>query len=77
MSVVTATATADPVTHPVQDVEVRNLIGSLQPRLREPFLLHYYGGFAIKEVAELLHKSPGTIKSDLSEARAKLKTALS
>ena len=55
---VTAGAAADPVAYPAQDVDVRNLIASLPPRLRDPFLLHYYGGFAIREVATLL-RPPG------------------
>ena len=73
---VTAGAAKDPVAYPVQDVDVRNLIASLPPRLRDPFLLHYYGGFAIREVATLLHRPEGTIKADLFAARARLKTAL-
>jgi RNA polymerase sigma-70 factor, ECF subfamily len=73
---VTAGAAADPVAYPVQDVDVRNLIASLPPRLRDPFLLHYYGGFGIREVAALLHRPEGTIKADLFAARARLKTAL-
>ena len=73
---VTASTAADPVAYPVQDVDVRNLIASLPPRLRDPFLLHYYGGFGIREVAALLRRPEGTIKADLFAARAKLKTAL-
>ena len=73
---VTAGADMDAVTHPGQDVDVRNLIESLPARLRDPFLLHYYAGFAIREVATLLHRPEGTIKADLFAARAKLKTAL-
>ena len=73
---VTAGASADPVAYPSQDVDVRNLLQSLPPRLRDPFLLHYYGGFPIREVAALLHRPEGTIKADLFAARAKLKTAL-
>jgi RNA polymerase sigma-70 factor (ECF subfamily) len=73
---VTAGASADPVTYPAQDVDVRNLIAALPPRLRDPFLLHYYGGFGIREVAALLRRPEGTIKADLYAARAKLKTAL-
>jgi RNA polymerase sigma-70 factor, ECF subfamily len=73
---ITAGAAADPVAYPVQDVDVRNLIASLPPRLRDPFLLHYYGGFGIREVATLLRRPEGTIKADLFAARAKLKTAL-
>jgi RNA polymerase sigma-70 factor (ECF subfamily) len=73
---VTAGAETDAVTHPGQDVDVRNLIESLPAKLRDPFLLHYYAGFAIREVATLLHRPEGTIKADLFAARAKLKTAL-
>jgi RNA polymerase sigma-70 factor, ECF subfamily len=73
---VTAGAEQDAVTHPGQDVDVRNLIEGLPAKLRDPFLLHYYAGFAIREVATLLHRPEGTIKADLFAARAKLKTAL-
>jgi RNA polymerase sigma-70 factor, ECF subfamily len=64
------------LAHPAQDVDVRNLLEGLPPRLRDPFLLHYYAGFPLKEVATLLHRPEGTIKADLFAARAKLKTAL-
>jgi RNA polymerase sigma-70 factor, ECF subfamily len=73
---VTAAAALDDLAYPVQDVDVRNLLASLPSRLRDPFLLHYYGGFPIREVATLLHRPEGTIKADLFAARAKLKTAL-
>ena len=73
---VTAGAALDQVAYPVQDVDVRNLLASLPSRLRDPFLLHYYAGFPIREVAALLHRPEGTIKADLFAARAKLKTAL-
>jgi DNA-directed RNA polymerase specialized sigma24 family protein len=59
---------AEPVIYPTQDVDVRHLIASLPPRLREPFLLHDYGGFGIKEIAGLLRKPDGTIKADLFAA---------
>ena len=61
---------------PAQDVDVRDLIESLPPRLRSAFLLHYYGGFGVKEVAMLLGRPEGTVKADLHHARAKLKAAI-
>jgi RNA polymerase sigma-70 factor, ECF subfamily len=73
---VTAGAAHDPVAYPGQDVDVRNLLASLPPRLRDPFLLHYYAGFGVREVATLLGRPEGTIKADLFAARAKLKAAL-
>jgi RNA polymerase sigma-70 factor, ECF subfamily len=76
MRSVTAGAALNEGAYPVQDVDVRNLIASLPPRLRDPFLLHYYGGFGIREVATLLRRPEGTIKADLFAARARLKTVL-
>jgi RNA polymerase sigma-70 factor (ECF subfamily) len=73
---VTAVTAVEPVIYPTQDVDVRHLIASLPPRLREPFLLYYYGGFGVREVATLLRKPEGTIKADLFAARGALKTAL-
>jgi RNA polymerase sigma-70 factor, ECF subfamily len=62
---------AGAVVDPVQDVEVRQLIGSLPVRLREPFLLHYYGGLRICDVAALLCRPEGTLKAALFAARAR------
>jgi RNA polymerase sigma-70 factor (ECF subfamily) len=76
MRSVTAAAALDDVAYQAQDVDVRSLLASLPPRLRDPFLLHYYAGFPIREVAALLHRPEGTIKADLFAARARLKTAL-
>jgi RNA polymerase sigma-70 factor (ECF subfamily) len=76
IKIMTATGSADPAYHPAQDVDVRSLIQSLPERLRSPFLLHYYGGFGLKEVASMLGRPEGTIKADLFHARARLKAAL-
>jgi RNA polymerase sigma-70 factor (ECF subfamily) len=72
----TATVPQDPAWHPAQDVDVRDLIESLPTRLRSAFLLHYYAGFAVKDVAMLLDRPEGTIKADLHHARARLKAAV-
>jgi RNA polymerase sigma-70 factor, ECF subfamily len=74
--VMTAAGPADAAYHPAQDVDVRALIQALPERLRSPFLLHYYGGFGLKEVAAMLGRPEGTIKADLFNARARLKAAL-
>jgi len=39
-------------------------------------LLHYYAGFGVKEVAELLGRPEGTVKADLHHARNRLKAAV-
>src|SRR5258708_2398588 len=72
----TAAAPADPACHPAQDVDVRALIEALPARLRSAFLLHYYAGFAVREVAVMLGRPEGTVKADLYHARARLKAAL-
>ena len=69
-------APADPACHPAQDVDVRALIELLPARLRSAFLLHYYAGFGVREVAAMLGRPEGTIKADLHHARARLKAAL-
>ncbi len=45
-------------------------------RLRQPFLLHYYAGFPIRDVAEMLGRPEGTVKADLHHARARLRAVL-
>ncbi len=66
----------EPWADPVQDVDVRDLLTALPARLREPFLLHYYAGFGVREIAVQLKRPEGTIKADLFHARARLKEAL-
>ena len=73
---VTAGTDPEPSADPAQDVDVRELIAGLPAKLRDPFLLHYYAGFGIKEISALLKRPEGTIKADLYHARAKLKDAL-
>src|SRR5260370_29989586 len=76
MRAVTSGSDVEPTSDPAQDVDVRELIQALPARLREPFLLHYYAGFGIREIAVLRKRPEGTIKADLYHARAKLKEAL-
>jgi RNA polymerase sigma-70 factor, ECF subfamily len=73
---VTAGAEAEPVSDPAQDVDVRALLQGLPAKLRDPFLLHYYAGFGLREISELLKRPEGTIKADLFHARARLREAL-
>jgi RNA polymerase sigma-70 factor, ECF subfamily len=72
-----ATSGADGQLHfPDQDVDVRALIQALPLRQRNAFLLHYYAGFGVREVAQMLGRPEGTIKADLFHARAHLRSAL-
>jgi RNA polymerase sigma-70 factor (ECF subfamily) len=76
MKTYTAAVPTEPAWHQVQDVDVRALIEDLPPRMRSAFLLHYYAGFGVKEVASMLGRPEGTVKADLHHARAKLKAAV-
>jgi RNA polymerase sigma-70 factor, ECF subfamily len=76
IATMTAGAAADPAYHPAQDVDVRALIEGLPVKQRNAFLLHYYGGFGVREVARMLGRPEGTVKADLYHARARLKAAL-
>jgi len=76
MRAVTASAAADHAPSPAQDVDVLQLIQTLPVRLRNAFLLHYYAGFAVREVAVMLGRPEGTVKADLFQARAKLRASL-
>jgi RNA polymerase sigma-70 factor (ECF subfamily) len=73
---VSAGTDPEPSADPAQDVDVRELIAALPAKLRDPFLLHYYAGFGLKEISALLKRPEGTIKADLYHARAKLKEAI-
>lgn len=76
LRVMTAAGPAEMSYQPAQDVDVRALIAALPDRLRSAFLLHYYAGFGVKEVAAMLGRPEGTIKADLFHARARLKAAV-
>jgi len=76
MRTVTAGVEHEPYSDPAEDVDVRELIQQLPARLRDPFLLHYYAGFGVREIAVLLKRPDGTIKADLYHARSRLKEAL-
>jgi RNA polymerase sigma-70 factor (ECF subfamily) len=73
---VTASASSNPVSYPDEDVDVRSLIQELPQRMRNAFLLHYYAGFGVREVAALLGRPEGTIKADLFHARNRLKATM-
>lgn len=51
-------------------------IHQLPHDFREAILLHYYQGYGISEIAEMLHLPEGTISSRLSRGRKKLETLL-
>jgi len=58
------------------DTELRVLVRSLPDGMRAAVLLHYYADFPVREVAALLNRKEGTVKSDLHRARARLREEL-
>ncbi len=56
--------------------ELLRLVGQLPPACRAVFNLHAVDGYTHEEIAEQLHISVGTSKSNLFKARAHLKTLL-
>jgi RNA polymerase sigma-70 factor (ECF subfamily) len=59
-----------------QGTDLRALVEALPDRLRVSVLLYYYAGFPLADVARLTNRPAGTVKSDLFQARSRLRQAL-
>lgn len=55
---------------------VAQAVNHLPADFKEVILLHYYQGYDISEIAEILEIAPGTVSSRLSRARNRLKKEL-
>ena len=51
-------------------------INRLSPEFKEVVLLHYYQGFGVSEIADMLDLAEGTVSSRLSRARKKLEKSM-
>ena len=58
------------------DYEIRNLVKNLDRDLRQIVILYYFEDFSVKEIAKIIQKPEGTVKSRLSRARKELENAL-
>ena len=56
--------------------EVYYALYSLPSKYRIPLYLYYYEDYSVREIAECLSLSEGTIKSQLSRGRDRLKIKL-
>ena len=56
--------------------ELMSAIHQLPTTFREVILLHYYQGYGITEIAEMMNLPEGTISSRLSRGRKKLESIL-
>jgi len=57
-------------------VDLRRAIASLPDRMRAAVCLHYLADLAVDDVAAALEVSPGTVKSNLHDARTRLRELL-
>ena len=57
----------------VGDADIHEAVDSLSEVLRETVKLHYFGGYQVSEIAEMLSVPVGTVKWRLSEARKQLR----
>lgn len=60
-----------------EDAEIWDIVAALSPKERAAVHLFYYEGYSAKEIAALTGQRPGTVRSQLSRARARLKEWLS
>lgn len=61
---------------PEQDARTLSAVLSLDEKYRIPIHLHYYEGYAINEIAELLGAKPATVGTWLARGRSLLKSIL-
>lgn len=67
-------ATNDP--SPVDRLAIAEAINRLPPRMRAAIALHYVADLPVAEIAAVVGRSQNTVKTQLHEARAKLRKAL-
>ena len=62
-----------PDRRPSDAVDLRALLEPLPSHQRTAIVLHYLAGFSVREVAQIVERPEGTVKSDLSQARTRLR----
>jgi RNA polymerase sigma-70 factor, ECF subfamily len=68
--------TASEPSRPLLRMEIERAIDTLPPGMRRVLVLHDVEGYKHEEIAEMLGIAPGTCKSQLFKARAKLREIL-
>ncbi|WP_028590609.1 RNA polymerase sigma factor [Paenibacillus massiliensis] len=58
---------------PREEYAVLQAVLSLDPKYRIPIHLHYYEGYSLEEIAEILHAKPATVGTWLARGRKQLK----
>ena len=70
------TPAPDRMDENLEKQDLLNSIRRLPADFRDVILLHYYQGYGIAEISEMLHVPEGTISSRLSRGRKKLEEIL-
>lgn len=66
----------DTLGQQMEKAEILAAINSLPPDFREIFILYYYQGYGIGDIAQITGVPEGTVSSRLSRGRQKLKSIL-
>jgi len=66
----------DEITRVTDEQTLAEAVNRLPGEFKEVVLLHYYQGFGVAEIAEILQCAEGTVSSRLSRARKRLKESL-
>ena len=59
-----------------EEEQIMAAVNQLPPDFKEIVLLHYYQGYGINEIAEMLSLPEGTVSSRLSRSRKRLESLL-
>ena len=62
----------DEIGHAAETMALTEAVNKLSAEFKEVVLLHYYQGFSVSEISEMLEIAEGTVSSRLSRARNKL-----
>jgi RNA polymerase sigma-70 factor, ECF subfamily len=62
---------------PDRATDLRAMLEPLPAHQRTALLLHYLAGFSIREVSTILGRPEGTVKSDLHQAKARVRAEVS
>ena len=66
----------DDIGHAADSISLAEAVSTLPAEFKEVVLLHYYQGFGVAEIADILNIAEGTVSSRLSRARSKLQKEL-
>ena len=64
------------VSIPNEENDVIDAVMALPVKYKEVVWLHYYEGYQTDEIAAMLDRPPSTVRSQLRDARTKLKITL-